>query len=141
MDSFSDIYSLLYIYENITFLFIFHNHLMTSFQKTVQLYNYIHPASASSPSNPENFEIRDLSSAYLAVHTPAVDYNPDLPSTDKYGYRSLRGIQDPSITDSTLEDIRNEDARNMVIQQDTTWILGTIASATLLIAAIMIARE
>jgi len=69
---------------------------------------------------------------------------PDLPSDfDKYtNYNFMNAINKSAEHDSkTTLDISNDDNYNLIIQQNTMYILGSIACASLLIASLIIGKK
>lgn len=65
--------------------------------------------------------------------------NSDNISTSLQAHGKLTQSIDPLLpTDSTVHDALSEDAKNLIFQQNTIYVVGTIASATLLITALII---
>ena len=69
---------------------------------------------------------------------------PKLPSefTEYKNYNFMNAINKSTEDDSkTTLDISNDDSYNLIIQQNTMYILGSIACASLLIASLIIGKN
>ena len=114
-----------------------------------------YPSTISSielPSTSSVNNITNLNSLYARELDNIIKNNttdlPDLPEFDKSpsespeNYNFMNAINKSAEHDSkTTLDISNDDNYNLIIQQNTMYILGSIACASLLIASLIIGKK